>query len=421
MTFIVEVGLSTGAGVDPRYLRLDDPVAGLLDHQLLAPDDLFTDFSADANGFSRVMAFSVDRASTQSSGALVEYATGTLSLTLRDDDGDLDPVNIAEPIPGVAIRFSKIWAGQVYPLFTGTIDTWEPEHSYPDQAVVTITASDNLAIVQGHDSAGDVPSGAGQTSGARVAAILDMIGWPAGQREISPGTVTLAESAFEGNALNGLRDVTQAEVGQLWATPAGRIRFRDRYDLYTAAESIAVQGTFGSNRAAGELPWVGKLGISYTKDQLTNVVRAARDEEGATVFESADEVSRSRYGEHAPPQFTLPLLTDAQVAAWADYVRARDSLPKMMFTEVTIDVRADEAALYPQVLTRDFGHRIAVVRRPPGVTADTRQAYIRGIHHSFQAPFQWQTRWELEPAPTGSPLILDDPVHGLLDRNVLIF
>lgn len=421
MTFLVQVGLSTGASVDPTYLRLDDPVAGRLDVQVLAPDGLFTDLSTDSNGEQRVMAFDIDRSSTQGAGALVEYAAGTLTLTLRDDNGDLDPANIAEPIPGVAIQFSKIWAGATYSLFTGTIDSWEPDHRYPDQAVVTITASDNLAKVGGYSSAAQAPAGAGELSGARINRFLDEIGWPSGQRDIDTGTVTLAATTSEGNTLDNLRSTAQAEIGQLYATPGGDIRFLDRRSLFLDTASLTVQATFGSNRAAGELPWVGQLGISYSKDQLINLIMAQRAG-GTTVFTSSDDESRSRYGDHSPGQFTLPLDTDDQVAAWADYVRARDSRPKLVFTDVTIDVRADEDNLYPQVLTRDFGDRIAVVRRPPGVAADTRQCYIRGVHHSFAAPTQWQTRWELEPASTNSPFILDDAVRGLLDSgNVLAY
>lgn len=417
MTFIVRVAFEGGAYVDPTYLRLDDPVAGLLDVQVLAPDNLYTDISTDSNGQQRVMALSIDRSSTQGAGQLVEYAAGTLSLTLRDDNGDLDPVTIGEPIPGIAIQLSKIWGGTVYPLFTGTIDSWEPEHTYPDQAVVQITATDNLGSIAGYNSGEQAPSGAGELSGARIGRLLDAINWPAGLRDLDAGIVTLDATTFEGGALDNLRDTAQAEVGQVWARPDGRIRFRDRYDLYTATESLIVQGTFGSG--PGELPWVGKLGISYSKDGMINLVRASRDG-GTTVFESSDEESRSRYGDKSPGLFDLPLSTDTQVQTWVDYVRARDSQPKFVFTDVTIDVRADETSLYPQVLTRDFGDRIAVVRRPPGVSADTREAWIRGIHHSFEAPTQWQTRWELEPASTDSPFFLNDAVRGLLDNNVLV-
>lgn len=418
MTYLVRVGLSTGAGVPAEYLRLDDPVAGLLDVGLLAPDDISTDLSYDAAGHSRVMEFAIDRGSTQGAGALVEYAAGTLSLTLRDDNGDLDPTNIDEPIPGVSIQLSKIWAGTVYPLFTGTIDSWLPEHRWPGQAVVVITASDALATVQGYTRGAGSAVGAGDTSGARADRILDAIGWPDGRRDIDTGVATLAATTLGGNALDQLRQTALAEVGDLWATPAGIIRFRDRYGLYTEAVSGTVQATFGSG--AGELPYVGALGTSYDRS-LINLVRAARDAEGATVYESADEVSRARYGDRSPGDFALLLADDTQVAVWADYVRARDSQPKFRFTDITIDVRADEAALYPQVLTRDFGHRIAVVRRPPGVAADTREAYIRGIRHSFTAPNKLLTSWELEEAVSGSAFILDDPVHGLLDQNVLIY
>lgn len=416
MTYVVLVGLSTGAGVDPTYLRLDDPVAGLLDQQVLAPDDVFTDLSVDSNGQQRVMAFDVDRSSTQGAGQLVEYATGTLSLTLRDDNGDLDPANIAEPIPGVAIQLAKVWAGTVYPLFTGTVDSWLPDHRYPDQAVVVITASDALAGIAGYDRGTSATVGVGDTSGAQIGRVLDAINWPAGRRNIDTGTVTVAGTDFSGNALDELRDLATAEVGDLWATAAGVIRFRDRYGLYLDTTSTTVQGTFGSG--AGELPWVGQLGVSYDRSTLINLVRASRP--SGTVFEVGDETSRSRYRDKGHEELNLRLLDDAQVETWATYVLARDSVPKLRFTDVTIDVRADEASLYPQVLTRDFGDRIAVVRRPPGVTADTREAYIRGIHHSFQAPLQFVTRWELEPAVLGSAFILDDAVHGLLDNNVLI-
>lgn len=419
MTFIVQVGLTTGAGVDPTYLRLDDPVAGLLDHQVLAPAGVSTDLSTNSIGQQRVMALEISRSSTQGAGQLVEYAAGTLTLTLLDDHGDLDPANIAEPIPGVWISVAKIYGGTVYSLFSGTIDSWLPEHRYPDQAVVVITASDLLASFAGNNRGAISPTGAGATSGARINAILDGVGWPAGARNIDTGTVTVAASDFSGNALDEMRNVATAEVGDLWATADGKIRFRSRYNLYTAAASRTVQGTFGSNAAGGELPWVGQLGVSYDRTTMINVVRASRP--SGTVVEVGDEVSRDRYHDKAQEQLDLVLNDDAQVATWATYVLARDSIPKLRFTDVTIDVRANEAALYPQVLTRDFGDRIAVVRRPPGVTADTREAYIRGIRHSFQAPLQWQTTWELEPAVIGNPFILDDPTYGLLDStNVLI-
>src|SRR5690349_6914826 len=138
MTFIVKIGLQSGVDVDPTSLRLDDPVAGLLDSHVLAPDDILTDVSTDSNGMQRVMSLSIDRSSTQGAGALVEYAAGTLSMTLRDDDGDLDPVTLGEPIPGIPITVAKVFDGDVYALFTGTINSWVPEHRYPDQAVVLV-------------------------------------------------------------------------------------------------------------------------------------------------------------------------------------------------------------------------------------------------------------------------------------------
>lgn len=421
MTFIVEVALSAGSGIDPVFLRLDDLVAGRLDIQQLAPDGLVTDLSADANGFSRVMAFSIDRGSTQGAGALVEYAAGTLSLTLRDDDGDLDPVTIDEPIPGSLIRLSKIWDGDVWPLFTGTIDSWLPEHRYPDQAVIVITASDMLASVGGYTPGESASVGAGDDAGARLNRILDKIGWPAGQRDIDTGFTDLTASTLGGNALDQARDVAKAEVGDLYAAADGLIRFRNRIAPYSETRSTTVQATFGSGGGA-EIPWVNELGLSYDRTGLVNVIRAMRDDDLATVYEVGDSASRFRYGDRAPESdVRLPFATDSEVTDWAAYVLARDSMPKLRFDNLDLDVRADEDLLYPQVLGRDLGDRIAVVRRPPGVSPDTREVHIRGIHHEFQAPLAWRTSWELEPAPSADAFFLDDAIKGRLDLNSLIY
>lgn len=418
MTFLVSVGFTTGAGVDASYLRLNDPVAGRLDTALLAPAGLTTDLSTDANGFQRVMEFAIDRSSTQNSQTLFEYAAGTLSLTLRDDNGDLDPANIAEPIPGVSITLAKVWNGMTYPLFTGTVDSWLPSLVGPDQAVVKITASDALSQLSGYVFNEGAAVGAGELSGARIARLLDEVGWPTGRRDLDPGTATLGAVTMTGSALDLLRTTATAEVGDLWATADGLIRFRDRYRLYTDTSSSTVQAVFGRDMAGGELPYIS-LGMSYDDSGLINVVRASRD--GGTVYESRDDTSRFRYGEKAIEQLSLVLNDDFQVSAWADYVRARGSVPQLRFTNVVIDPRVDESTYYPQVLTRDFGDRIRIVRRPPGVTADSREQYIRGIHHAFSAPNTWQTTWELEAAVSGAPMLLDDAILGLLDHNVLIY
>jgi hypothetical protein len=421
MTLIIEAALSAGSGVDPVYLRLDDPVAGRLDIQQLAPDTLMTDLSFDANGFSRVMAFSIDRGSTQGAGALVEYAAGTLSLTLRDDDGDLDPVTIDEPIPGSLIRLSKIWNGDPYPLFTGTIDSWLPEHRYPDQAVIVITASDMLASVGGYTPGESASVGAGDDAGARLGRILDKIAWPAGQRDIDTGFTDLVASTLGGNALDQARNVAKAEVGDLYATTDGLIRFRNRTAPYTDTRSTTVQATFGSGGGT-EIPWIGTLGLSYDRTGLVNVIRAMRDDDLAPVYEIGDSASRDRYGDKAPEDTVrLPFATDSEVQDWESYVLARDSMPKFRFDSLDLDVRADEDLLYPQVLGRDLGDRIAVVRRPPGVAPDTREVHIRGIHHEFQAPLAWRTSWALEPAPSANVFILDDATRGRLDLNSLIY
>lgn len=445
MPFLIEAGFTTGATLDPDYLILDDPVAGLLDDgQLLAPDDLTTDLSTDRLGAQRTMQFVIDRGATQQAGALVDYTAATMSLTLRDDQGDLDPYTIGTPIPGSLIRFSFVWGGDVYPLFTGFIDSWLPEHRYPDQAVVQVTATDALGQLAGYKRGEVAAVGAGEDTGARLNRILDSIGWPAGERNIAAGASTLMATTLAGDPLTEIQQSVRSEVGEFYADAPGRPTFRSRRGLYLDDRSVTVQATFGSDPTAGELPFVGTLGLSYDKSEMVNVVRAARAVDDAIVYEVGDDVSRNRYLDKAQEQTDLLLTDDAEVLGWAQYVLARDSQPKLRFTDVTIDVRTDEALMYPQALNRWLGDRIAVVRRPPGLASggfypsattypgpavfpgrggpDTHEVHIRGLRHAFTAPNQWTTTWEVEPADLLNLFILDDPIHGLLDAdNVLIW
>lgn len=441
MPFLLEVGFTTGATTGSEYFILDDPNQGLLDSgNLIADAATMTDLSVDSDGRQRVMAFSLTRGSSQQAGALVDYTAGTLSLSLRDDNGDLEPLTIAEPIPGSRIRFSYVWAGVVYPLFAGTIDSWLPEQRAPSHVVVVVTATDALARLAGYNRGEGVPVGEGEDTGARINRILDSIGWSAGDRNIGTGASTLMATTLSGAPLSEIQQAARSEVGEFYADAQGRPTFRSRVGLYSDARSTTVQATFGTGRSFGELPFVGSLGLSYDRTELVNVVRAARQVDEAVVIEVVDEVSRNRYLDQAHEQTDLLLQSDDEVRQWAQYVLARDAQPKLRFTDMSVDVRADEAALYPQVLGRELGDRIAVIRRPSGLGgglslypaaslypatslypgaggADRHEVHIRGIRHDFAAPNALVTTWELEPADLITAMILDDPVRGLLDAG----
>jgi hypothetical protein len=297
-------------------------------------------------------------------------------------------------------------------LFTGFID-WGDTYRGPTHAAVDLTLSDGFEILDDprplHSS-----QGAGELSGARINRILDSVGWAAGDRDIATGHTTLQATTLDESALTELQLVADTEIGELYIDGAGQVVFRSRHAILTESRSTVSQATFGSDRAAGELPYVG-IEIEY-KRPLANIVRITR-EGGIEQVAQVDARYRRTY-----ERSDLIMQNDTDAANYAGWVLGMTKDAEYRFASVTIDPRAMPDVLYPQVLGRRIGDRVTVIRRPPGGGAPIeRDAFIRGIGH-FYGPGRWLTEWTLESATKyASGLVLDQPVIGKLNLNRLAF
>ena len=93
--------------------------------------------------------------------------------------------------------------------------------------------------------------------------------------------------------------------------------FRNRNAVLLDPRSATGQATFGSDVAAGELPYA-TVGIAYERP-TANVVRSARAAEAALVQQALDTDSMFRYGWHIYDRSDLLMTTDdaaARHAAW---------------------------------------------------------------------------------------------------------
>src|SRR5690606_2956433 len=94
--------------------------------------------------------------------------------------------------------------------------------------------------------------------------------------------------------------------------------------------------------------------------------------------------------------------------------------PEVRFDSIEIHAHADPDNLFPQVLGREIGDRIRIIRQPSGGgPAIERDVFIRGVSHTT-GPGTWITTWTLQSATkAGSFFTLDNAVLGLLDSNAL--
>jgi hypothetical protein len=166
-------------------------------------------------------------------------------------------------------------------------DTNVSEWSATDTAELddlALYSSLSVANAQAHNTAGTTPW-SGDTSGARVARILNSAGWPASLRDLDTGDTTLqAVANYEGEyALDLLQTLWDTERGQLYmgldsvmsANHEFQLIWRERSALTDTARPTVAQAIFNDGGAvaleldgtSGAFAWApDSVGVSLTGD-----------------------------------------------------------------------------------------------------------------------------------------------------------
>jgi hypothetical protein len=366
------------------------------------------------------------RGASRVESPIIRYEAGTAVFQLDNSDRRFDPTNLSGPYvsggktlvtPMRPIRIRATWASTTYDVFRGFVDLWDIDWVGDVYSLCTIRATDGFKVLRNKKRAAVAPVGAGEDSGARVTRILNSAGWPAGDRVIATGSSTVQATALEGEALAELQATAESEIGELYIDAAGRVVFRNRQALLLDARSSTVQVTFGdppTDRAPCETKLATDDATFYNEVQVQR--------QGGTEYVTGDAASQAELLTRTFQATNLLLTSDTEVQAYAGWILYVSSTPEVRFDTLVIHAHADPVALFPQVLGRDIGDRIKIVRYPPGGGSPiSREVFIRGIAHA-KAPGTWHTTWNLQSATKyGSFFALDHPVLGLLDQNALGF
>jgi len=400
---IVEVAFSSAPSTISAYLTLNDPTRGLIGTGKIAPDNLGgaeVPIWEDVSQWVRSAA--IRRGSSRIDSPVVRYEPGTCSVVLSNADRRFDPSNTDGPYvdgdgvsqvrPMRAVRIRAQWDNQIYPLFYGYADAWDVDWREPSDSVCTLTATDAFKVLANIKRIPQAPVGAGETTSARINRILDSAAWPATDRMIGTGTVTVQATTLEGSALDELWLTSDTEIGELYVDGAGRVRFRGRSQITGDTRSATSQATFGDG--GSELPYQG-LTIATDHETVYNHARITRV--GGTEQTALDLVSVTEYFERTFERSDLIMTTDDQALTYAQYIVLVAATAELRFTQIAIDPRSAPNQLYPQVLGRECGDRITIRKRPPGGGLIERDVWIRGMEHEIE-PERWRTTWTLQAA-----------------------
>lgn len=269
----------------------------------------------------------------------------------------------------------------------------------------------------------------GQTSGERINAVLDAIGWPVADRDIDTGSQILPAQVTpvsNTNAKTYLQKVEEAEGGQLFMGKDNEVRFVGRQTLskapYTDIKAVFGDrpGTIDAATGLPELPY-GPAQPRFGDSTYYTEVEVSREvPEGETAAPQLVTDSTMTYNPQRTLQRSGIMLPDDE-AAWqyAHWLFTQYRVPVIKFDEITVDPTENDE-LWQQVLEREITDRVVVIRRPPGwQSGDTFmriEAIITGIGGNDKRKGVKRS-YRLGQVLTTPFIILDDPVYGELDAD----
>lgn len=296
-------------------------------------------------------------------------------------------------------------------IHPGTID----EVCVWDGTIVTATriAAHSAAALVGWE---------GDTTGARVTRFLDALGWPTTLRDIDTGISVLGPADWsEGStALSAMQGWADTETGQFVMGTNGEIVWKSRHAPLLDANAVTSQATFSDTHSGGLKCDVIDLRRDATL--IRNPVIASR-RNGVSVKVSDEALIDDKYGDRTWAAPNTEDQKDSAVRDRAMWLLARYKEQGTRLAGLTITPTQDSANLFPVALGLPIGDRVTVNRTPLGMGAaiDVDQI-LEGVDHAF-TPFTWTTSFVGSPVDpnVGNYLILDDPVYGLLDQQLLAY
>lgn len=333
-------------------------------------------------------------------GALVRAEAATARITLADPTRQYDPTNPDSPwqfqgrsrlMPGTPVLvFAETYTGTTltrHNLFSGTVDVWSaPWEPHPEDRRAVVVASDDIKTLAGLDRGEQPAAGAGDTVEQRIERILTFYEWT-GTRRLDPSTVTEVATTFASSAWELIGAAVDDEIGFAYIDTDGVLQFYNRATWSTTPAPALTIGC--SPTVADESNTVIDVTVTTTDAGLRNAVYASRP--SSPVQASRSESSIDQFGEHGLKKTDLGVTTDAQAAAWADYIVLRQGWPRARITDVSMRPALDPDR-WPTVLDlRLVVDRVRVVWTPPASTTTyTITARVIGIDHTIDR-HAWET------------------------------
>ena len=412
------LGVSIDFANGPAFgnpLILDDPTS-FLDEAILA------DSASDVVDVSNItLRIQTKRGRNR---ILNKFEAGSATIVLRDDNGDFSPTNVSSPYYGklVPLRKIRIWADYQdeitlittrYFIFSGYITSYDTNfvRGFEDTSTVTLQCVDGFRLFNNIAISTVAGTSAGQLSGARINALLDVADYPTSQRAIDDGNSTMqADPATSRSLLEAIQTVEQSEFGGFFFQKTGTATFYSRDTISKAADATPYEFSDDGTKIG-----YAQIDFAYDDQLIVNDVVVQRLGGVAQQVQDADSINT--YFIHSGQRTGILVQTDTEANDQAVMLLNTRKNATTRIDSMTLNLFDTNAAANDRInaaLQMEIFSLLNISKLMPGGSTVTRELFCQGISHEI-TPRSWNTV-VFTSEPLIQAFILDSTTQGTLDN-----
>lgn len=349
-----------------------------------------------------------------------QFQASEATFRVVDPNGDWNPTNTASPYYGYLtplrkIRFSAIYSGNTYDLFSGYITAYN--YSYPkDQEIgyVDLVCVDGFRLLNLAGITTVSGATAGQDTGTRINKILDAVSFPTSLRSIETGSTTVqADPATVRTSLAAIKNAEFSEQGAFYFDGAGVATFKNRQSVQEAAGQTP---TLFANNGTG----IDYFNINPVFDDKLIINEATITRIGGTAQSASNAASIAKYFPHSVNYDNLIVQTDADALNIAQSYVASRAETTLRIDAITLDLTTpnyNDGIL--AALDFDYFSNVRVINIGQDGSTIDKTLQVVGISHDV-TPNSWKTTFTLSE-PLVEAFIIGDSTLGIIGVSAMTY
>jgi hypothetical protein len=339
-----------------------------------------------------------------------QYIAGDAVVRVLDPNGDWNPQNTSSPyfgylVPLRKLRISATTATADSFLFSGY--TTEYRYTFPvgqEIGYVDIYCSDAFRLFQLAQVQTVASSGAGQSTGTRIAKILDQVGFPSNMRTLATGdSLCQADPATLRTSLGALKNVEFSEQGAFYIDGSGTAVFKSRSQVVSSISGTPIE----FNQTTG-IPYKN---LVYAFDDKLIINQASITRVGGTAQFAQNTESVERYFPHQYSVNDLVVDTDASALNIARTYCATRAQTTIRIDAMTVDL-LDPDVPTDMMIALDYFQNCRITNVGEAGSTIIKTLQVQGLTWNISPNAMDVTVTTLEP-------ITDGFVIGSAERGII--